>query len=142
MMTAERLQQQRLVEDRQRRGRQLAYYVQPMAAGPNTGSGYAPAQVGAAPEEILAYWVPSQGGQNEGYIVKLPDTCPCEDHHRRPELRCKHLWAVVYHREALALGEEATRQVRARAYAHLRTYLSLQPNSQFLLTQLELLNPL
>lgn len=56
-----------------------------------------------------AYLVPSQSGTSAGYVADLGvGTCTCDDFEKTGE-RCKHLWAVLIARGAVAVEGEALR---------------------------------
>src|SRR5579884_3538523 len=54
------------------------------------------------------YLVPSATENAGGYVVDVEAaTCSCPDHETRA-VRCKHLWAVSYHRQETAMPDGST----------------------------------
>lgn len=62
-----------------------------------------------------ARWlVPSQSSATGGYVVDADaQTCSCPDHEERGA-KCKHIWAVVYLRQEVALPDGTTVTTEAR----------------------------
>jgi hypothetical protein len=111
---------------RRDRGQALRYHVVPQPREPGE-------------DRPRRFWVPSQAGRLDGYLVTLePESCECEDRARHPDIRCKHIWAAVHFLRAW----EERRAHALAAYNQISAYLTTQGTVPYIVREsLELLNP-